>query len=45
VEAWGKAGLTTEYLSVAGTNHFTVMDELARPDSALLGRVVSLART
>jgi len=44
VAAWAKAGVTAEYLSVAGTNHFTVMDELARPDSALLGRVVSLAR-
>jgi len=45
VAAWAKAGVTAEYLSVAGTNHFTVVDELARPDSALLGRVVSLART
>jgi len=45
VAAWAKAGVTAEYLSVAGTNHFTVMDELARPDSALLGRVVALARS
>jgi arylformamidase len=44
VAAWAKAGVTAEYLSVAGTNHFTVMDELARPGSALLERVVSLAR-
>jgi arylformamidase len=45
VAAWARAGVTAEYLAVAGTNHFTVMDELARPDSALLGRVVALARS
>jgi arylformamidase len=41
---WASAGVTTEYLSVAGVNHFTVVDELARPDSALCARVVALAR-
>ena len=45
VERWAQAGVTTEYLSIAGTNHFTVVDELTRPDSALFGRVVSLTRT
>jgi arylformamidase len=43
-EAWARAGVDTEYLSIAGTNHFTVVEELARPGSALLGRLVSLAR-
>jgi arylformamidase len=43
-DAWAKAGLRTEYLSIAGTNHFTVVDELTRPDSVLFGRLVSLAR-
>jgi arylformamidase len=42
---WARAGVTTEYLSIAGTNHFTVVDELTRPASALFGRVVSLTRT
>lgn len=44
VEAWGGAGVETEYLPVAGTNHFTILDELTNPGSALFGRVVSLAR-
>jgi len=42
--AWGAAGVQTEYLSVAGTNHYTVLEELTKPGSALFGRVVSLAR-
>jgi arylformamidase len=42
---WAAAGVATEYLSIAGTNHFTVVDELTRPASALFGRVVSLTRT
>jgi arylformamidase len=43
-ETWAKAGLETEYLSVPGANHFTIVEELAKPDSALFGRVASLAR-
>lgn len=42
-EAWANAGVHTEYLSVAGTNHFTVVEELANPDAALFRRVASLA--
>jgi arylformamidase len=42
---WANAGVATEYLSIAGTNHFTVVDELTRPGSALFDRVVALART
>lgn len=42
--AWARAGLQTEYLSIAGANHYTVVDELTRPDSALYNRVVALAR-
>jgi arylformamidase len=41
---WAKAGVATEYLSIAGANHFTIVDELTRPDTALFRRVVSLAR-
>jgi arylformamidase len=42
-EAWARAGVHTEYLPVAGTNHFTVVEELAKPDAALFRRVASLA--
>jgi len=31
-------------LAIAGANHFTVVDELTRPDSALFTRMVALAR-
>lgn len=44
VERWGRAGVATEYLSVAGVHHFTIVDELTRPGSALFDRVVALAR-
>lgn len=43
-EAWAKAGLATECLVVPGTDHFTVVDELSKPASALYGAVVRLAR-
>lgn len=43
-ERWAHAGVATEYLSIAGTNHFTVVDELTRPESALFTRMVALAR-
>jgi arylformamidase len=41
-EVWAQAGLDTEYLSIAGANHYTILDELTNPDGALFGRVVSL---
>jgi arylformamidase len=41
---WAGAGVRTEYLSIAGANHYTILDELADPDSALFGRVVSAIR-
>jgi arylformamidase len=43
-ETWARAGLETECLVVPGTNHFTVVDELATPGSALYNAVVRLAR-
>ena len=43
-ERWAAAGVAAEYLAVAGANHFTILDELTRPDSELFRRVVSLAR-
>jgi arylformamidase len=44
-EAWGLAGVHTEYLSVADAHHFSIVEELARADSALCRRVVALARS
>ena len=41
-DAW-KKGLATRYEAVAGTNHFTVLDPLAKPDSPLTARLVELA--
>ena len=44
VERWGQAGLETEYLEAPGTNHFTIVDELIQPQSALSGRVFAMAQ-
>jgi arylformamidase len=43
-QAWARAGLKTKYLVVPGTDHFTVVDELSKPASALFGQVAALAR-
>ena len=37
-ETWARAGLKTECLVVPGTDHFTVVDELTKPTSALFGQ-------
>lgn len=42
-EHWRAAGLRAEYLEIADTNHFTVIDQLASPGTALFERVVALA--
>ncbi|HKC74791.1 MAG TPA: alpha/beta hydrolase, partial [Chloroflexota bacterium] len=44
VTAWKRAGLACEFLEVPGANHFTVVEELTRPKSALFTKVVALAR-
>jgi arylformamidase len=44
VQAWARAGLKTEYLVVPGTDHFTVVDELTKPTSALFAAIATLAR-
>ncbi|MGA9951517.1 MAG: alpha/beta hydrolase [Xanthobacteraceae bacterium] len=41
---WRKAGATTRSGEIAGTNHFTVIDALADPQSAMTARVAELAR-
>lgn len=40
---WRAAGVRAEYWSIAGVDHFTIVDELTRPDSALFRRIVALA--
>jgi arylformamidase len=42
---WGSAGLDTDYLSVPGTNHFTIVDQLVDPASLLFGRIMELVQT
>ena len=44
-EAWGKAGARTRYEEIAGTNHFTVIDALPYPQSAMVARLAELAQT
>ena len=43
-DTWGKAGTQTRYQAIAGTNHFTVIDALSDPQSAMVGRLAELAR-
>jgi arylformamidase len=43
-DLWAKAGVVSEYLAVPGADHFTVVDELSNPDSALFDKIASLAR-
>lgn len=42
VEAWGAAGVHAEYEEVPGTNHFTVVDGLAEPDSEMTENIAHL---
>jgi arylformamidase len=41
-DVWGKAGVATRYEAVAGANHFTVLDPLSDPNSAMVARLVAL---
>ena len=41
-EAWGKAGATTRYEAIAGTNHFTVLDALTDPASPMVARLLAM---
>ena len=43
VDGWGARGVATRYEEIAGTNHFTVVDPLGDPDSAMTRRVAELA--
>ena len=42
--AWSRAGVKAECVLVPSTNHFTIVDELVRPDSAMLARIVAMAK-
>jgi arylformamidase len=41
-DAWSKSGVKTRYEEIAGTNHFTVLDPLADPTSAMTRRLAEL---
>lgn len=43
-DIWATQGATTRYVEVPGANHFTVLDPLGDPESALVRRLVDLAR-
>ncbi|MGC1776742.1 MAG: alpha/beta hydrolase [Xanthobacteraceae bacterium] len=44
VQAWRQAGAQTRYQEIAGTNHFTVIEPFADPQSAMTARVAELAQ-
>jgi arylformamidase len=41
-DAWGKAGVATRYEEIAEANHFTVLDPLTDPNSAMVARLLAL---
>jgi arylformamidase len=43
VEAWRRAQALTRYEEIAGANHFTVIDPLSNPNSAMTARVAAMA--
>lgn len=43
-KAWQQNGAETRYEAVAGKNHFTVLDALADPGSAMVARLADLAQ-
>jgi arylformamidase len=42
-EAWRQKGVETRYEEIAGANHFTVLDPLSDPGSAMTARCAALA--
>ena len=45
VRAWGEDGVETRYEEIDGANHFTVIAPLTNPNSAMVERIVQLARS
>lgn len=43
-DLWGGRGVETRFEALEGLNHFTVLDPLADADSALVHRIISLAK-
>ena len=43
VEDWGARGVATRYQEIAGANHFTAVDPLRDPNSAMTKRVAEMA--
>jgi arylformamidase len=43
-DTWGKAGVATRYEAIPGMNHFTVINALADPQSAMVLRLAELAK-
>ena len=43
-ETWGKASAQTRFEAIAGANHFTSIDTMPDPQSAMVGRLVELAQ-
>jgi arylformamidase len=41
-DTWSKAGVATRYEAIPGTNHFTVLDALTDPSSAMVARLLAL---
>ena len=44
VERWGQAGVAARFGTLPGANHFTAIAPLADPQSAMVARLVELAR-
>ena len=42
-DGWGARGVTARYEAIPGMNHFTIVDSLSDPESAMTKRVVQLA--
>jgi arylformamidase len=41
-DVWGKADVVTRYEEIAGADHFTVLDPLTDPSSAMVARLLTL---
>ena len=44
-DGWGDRGVATRSDKIAGTNHFTVVDPLSDPGSAMTARVADMAHS
>jgi len=44
-ETWRQKSASTRYEEIAGTNHFTVIDPLSDPNSAMTARIAALAHS